>query len=82
MMKKIDWKDVGKRAGKTFIQAFLASGALDINKLMVITDIESAKAILRPMLIAGVAAGISAVWNMATGYLSQKKEEVWYNGKY
>ena len=74
-MKKIDWKDVGKRAGKTFIQAFLASGALDINKLMMITDIESAKAILRPMLIAAVSAGISAVWNMVTGYISLEEKE-------
>lgn len=76
MMKKVNWKDVCKRAGKTFVQAFLASGALDMDKLMMITDIESAKAILRPMLIAGVAAGISAVWNMAAGYIKQKKE-VW-----
>ena len=81
-MKKIDWKDVGKRAGKTFVQALLASGAFDMDKLVMITDVESAKAILRPMLIAGVAAGISAVWNMATRYIKQKKEGVWYNGKY
>lgn len=81
-MKKIDWKDVGIRAGKTFIQALLASGALDINKLMMITDLESAKAILRPMLIAGASAGISTVWNMATEYIKQKKEEVWHYDKY
>lgn len=81
-MKKIDWKDVGKRAAKTFIQAFLGSGILDMERLMMITDVESAKAIIRPMLIAGIAAGISAVWNMAAGHIKQKKEEVWYNGKY
>lgn len=72
-MRKIDWKDVGKRAGKTFVQAFAA--AISIDQLAGITDVESAKAILRSMFIAGAAAGISAVWNMITGYVSHEEME-------
>lgn len=72
-MKKVDWKDVGKRAGKTFVQAFVA--AVSIDQLAGITDVESAKTVLQSMLIAGAAAGISAVWNMVTGYTSQKEME-------
>lgn len=72
-MKRIDRKDILKRAGKTFAQAFIASFGID--RLTEITDLESAKAVLYPMLISCVAAGVSAVWNMATSYLSGK--EVW-----
>lgn len=68
-MKRINWKDVAKRAGKTFAQAFVATVSID--NLAAITDAESAKVALRSMLIAGAAAGISAVWNMVTGYISK-----------
>ncbi len=71
-MKRIDWKDILKRAGKTFAQAFIASFGID--RLAEITDLESAKAVLYPMLISCVAAGVSAAWNMATSYLSGKEE--------
>lgn len=71
-MKRIDWKDIVKRAGKTFAQAFIASFGID--RLAEITDLESAKAVLYPMLISCVAAGVSAAWNMATSYLSGKEE--------
>ena len=53
-MKKMDWKDIAKRAGKTFAQAFVASFGID--RLTEITDLESAKAVLYPMLISCVAA--------------------------
>lgn len=72
-MKRIDWKDIAKRAGKTFVQAFVASFGID--RLAEITDLESAKAVLYPMLISCVAAGVSAAWNMVTSYL--RKKEVW-----
>lgn len=72
-MKKMDWKDIVKRAGKTFAQAFIASFGID--RLAEITDLESAKAVLYPMLISCVAAGVSAVWNMATSYINEK--EAW-----
>lgn len=71
-MKRIDWKDILKRAGKTFAQAFIASFGID--RLAEITDLETAKAVLYPMLISCVAAGLSAVWNMATSYLGGKEE--------
>ena len=71
-MKKVDWKDIGKRAGKTFAQAFIAS--FGIERLTEITDLESAKAVLYPMLISCAAAGLSAVWNMATSYIKGKEE--------
>lgn len=69
-MKRIDWKDVGLRAAKTFAQAFVASVSID--RLAGITDAESAKAIVYSMLVAGVSAGISAVWNMAVNSIAKK----------
>lgn len=68
-MKKIDWKDVGKRAVKTFIQAGIASFSID--RLAEITDVESAKAIIYSMLIGSVAAGVSAVWNMIVNHFKK-----------
>ncbi len=69
----MDWKDILKRAGKTFVQAFIASFGID--RLAETTDLESAKAVLYPMLISCAASGVSAIWNMITNYLSGK--EVW-----
>jgi uncharacterized membrane protein YqaE (UPF0057 family) len=63
------------RALKTFVQAFL--GIL-IPELIVILQggfpesIESMWAVLAPFVAAGLAAGISAVWNIA---LEKLKEE-------
>ncbi len=71
-MRKIDWKDVRKRAGKTFVQAFIAS--ISIEQFAAITDAESAKVIIRSVLVAGFSAGISAVWNMLRCSVSQKSE--------
>ena len=71
-MKKMDWKDIAKRAGKTFAQAFVASFGID--RLTEITNLESAKAVLYPMLISCVAAGVSAIWNMVTSYFKEKEE--------
>ena len=75
MRKNIDWKDVCRRAGKTFVQAFGASVCVNVEQIASIRDIESAKVILGPILIGGLAAGVSAVWNMAAGYFSGKAEE-------
>lgn len=48
----IDWKDVGTRAIKTFAQSFAA--------VVLATDQPMSKQVL----IAGLAAGISAAWNL------------------
>jgi len=53
-MIEYDVRDILVRAIKTFVQAFLAS--LTVAQ---VTDTETLKA----ALVAGVAAGISAVWN-------------------
>lgn len=73
-MRKIDWRDVGKRAGKTFVQAFVASISVSAEQIVAIRDIESAKVIFGPIIIGGIAAGVSAVWNLLTGYFSKNME--------
>lgn len=55
-------KDIIERAVKTFIQAFL--GSITINSFMLVQDIDGFKAVLCSTLVAGVSAGVSAVWNM------------------
>lgn len=55
-------KDVAVRALNTFIQAFLA--AISVDSLFGVTDLDTLKKVLVTILIAAVAAGISAVWNM------------------
>lgn len=60
---KSKWKDIGIRAGKTFLQAFL--GAITIDVTMMTAD----RSVWRSMLLAAVAAGISAVMNTAIAAL-------------
>ena len=62
---KVDWSDVFKRSLKTFIQAFISEFNIDI-LVSSDTDISSA---VRAMIVAGVAAGICAVWNYIVGVL-------------
>ena len=73
---RIDWKDVGKRAGKTFVQAFGAAVVVHMDSITEIRDWESAKAIALPIVVGGIAAGISAAWNMVAGFISQGESEV------
>lgn len=70
-MKRINWKDVWKRAGKTFVQAFVADAGIE--QFVAVTDLESAKVFLRSMMVAGLSAGVSAVWNMVTSCLKGKE---------
>lgn len=71
MGEKIDWRDIGKRAGKTFVQAFVAAAGVHMEQIAGIRDWESAKAVLAPVLVGGVAAGISAVWNLIGGLIQE-----------
>ncbi len=61
MMNKQIIKDIAVRALKTFVQAFLS--AISVDALLGVTDFDAFKKIGLSMLIAGTAAGISAVWN-------------------
>lgn len=65
-------KDWIKRAAKTFAQAFL--GALIPEVIRVLNggvgDIKTAWTILFPFVTAALAAGISAVWNIALEHMS------------
>ena len=62
-MNKQIIKDIVIRALKTFVQAFLS--AISVDALLGVTDFDTLKRIGISMLIAGTAAGISAVWNTA-----------------
>lgn len=60
--KRINWKDVGERALKTFVEAFVATVAA--SDLLNPADSNTFKSALVTTVVAGVAAGISAVWNL------------------
>ena len=60
-MNKTKIKDILIRALKTFMQAFLS--AISVDALLGVTDLNTLKKVLISILIAAVAAGISAVWN-------------------
>lgn len=74
-MRKMDWIDIGKRAGKTFVQAFVAAFIINIEQFIEIKNAESVKAAIAPILIAALSAGLSATWNMMTNYISETEEE-------
>ena len=57
-------KDIAVRAGKTFLQAFL--GALTID----LTTMPQDGSVWKDMIIAALAAGISAVMNFAITMLN------------
>lgn len=75
-MKKstnINWKDVSVRAAKTFAQAFLAS--VSVEQLFTAGDLTAAAQMLNSMALAGLAAGVSAVWNLLTAWIVTKRGE-------
>lgn len=65
-------KDIAVRAVKTFAQAFLS--AVSVDALLGVTDLNTLKKIGLSMLIAGTAAGISALWNASLAALNSKAE--------
>lgn len=66
-LTKAQIKDILARAGKTFVQAFISS--ISVDTLFGITDLDTFKRIGVSILIAGVAAGVSAVWNMCQDFI-------------
>ncbi|MBQ2973001.1 MAG: hypothetical protein IJE19_01475 [Clostridia bacterium] len=58
---KIILADVAERALKTFLQAFLSSISVDV--LLGVTDFDAFRKVGLSMLVAALAAGISAAWN-------------------
>ena len=72
-MTKGKIKDIVARASKTFIQAFI--GSFTIDAFFGATDTETIKKIGLSMLVAAIAAGVSAVWNMLLEFLYRKIDE-------
>ena len=72
-MTKEKIKDVATRASKTFIQAFI--GSITIDSFFGVTDRNAIKRIGLSVLVAGVAAGVSAVWNMILEFVYKKIDE-------
>ena len=72
-MTKEKIKDVATRASKTFIQAFV--GSITIDSFFGVTDLNAIKRIGLSVLVAGVAAGVSAVWNMILEFVYKKIDE-------
>lgn len=62
-------KDIIIRAVKTFIQAFL--GTVTADGFMNVTDTEGLKKVIIATVIAGISAGVSAVWNMTAGIIKE-----------
>lgn len=69
-LKNLNWKDIGIRALKTFIQAFVSSFTIDA--VFGVTTFDGLKSVLISVLIAATASAISATWNFVTNYISEK----------
>ena len=65
----IDWRDIAKRAAKTFLQAFIASIPVDAAFLA------GGWTVWRSALLSAAAAGISAVMNLAIAALGREVED-------
>ena len=63
-MKKINWKDIGIRCLKTFIQGVVAYLAVSIST----TDFTDKEAI-KGLIIGTIASGVSALMNIVNSLL-------------
>ena len=63
-MKKINWKDIGIRCLKTFIQGVVAYLAVSIST----TDFNDKEAI-KGLIIGTIASGVSALMNIVNNLL-------------
>jgi hypothetical protein len=61
----MDWMDIGKRMLLTFVQAFVA--------VILVTGVENIDSVedAKPAIVAGVAALLSAIYNMTKQYASK-----------
>lgn len=66
----IDWRDIAKRAAKTFLQAFIASIPVDAAFLA------GGWTVWRSALLSAAAAGISAVMNLILAWLQKPESGV------
>ena len=73
-MNKINWKDVGVRALKTFLQTFIAS--LTVDGVFGITDAKGLQRFALTTGLSALAAAISAVWNVILETLSNRAGEL------
>lgn len=70
-IKQVDWKDVGKRTLKTFVEAFLSVLTFDSLIYNFIEGGGGGRKILVTTGVSALAAGITAVWNMISSYISE-----------
>lgn len=72
-LKNIDWRDLARRAAKTFLQALLSY--LTIDGIFEISDRAGLQRWLLSTGLSALAAAISAVWNLVMGMISDKAGE-------
>lgn len=63
MFKKVNWKDVGIRCLKTFVQAAIPLILTALTGIDYAGDGDTAKSVLIATLLSAAATGICAVWN-------------------
>ena len=72
-LKKLDWKDIGMRSIKTFVQTFISY--LTIDGIFAISDKVGFQRWLLTTGLSALAGAISAVWNLIMGIISDKAGE-------
>lgn len=75
MKKKYNWKDIGDRAIKTFVQAFIASVVANLTVLSEAIGNDNLKGVIISIGIGAVSAGVSAVWNIVISPIVQLEDK-------